>query len=581
MFKIFSKQKIGSLIQLGIVLVIIILINLIGSYVYTRSDLTSENRYSLSDATKTMLKDVDDIIFFKVYLEGEFPAGFKKLRRETREMLNEFRAYNKNIQYEFINPSAGLTEEEKNNMYRELIQKGLKATSLYVDESEGSSQKIIFPGAVVTYMDRETPCHLLVTQKGQAPEQALNESVQNLEYNIANAIQKLISGKKKRIGFITSNGELDEMRTMDISQALAEYYTLERVRIDGNINALTKRDEINDNMVILPKYDVAVIAKPDSMINDRDKFILDQYLMYGGKIVWFVDMVSTSMDSLQSKARSIGLAKDLDMQDLFFNYGFRINTDLVMDLNCSAIPIATGNIDGEPQFDYLPWLYFPILLPQSEHPIVADLNSIKTEFVSSIDTIKTPSIKKSILLTTSPYSRTLNAPAVVSLETTKEKPDPTKFTTPPQTVALLLEGTFDSFYRNRIPPEIHDNKLIGFKKKSNPTKMVVFSDGDLIKNQLHYSRGYPLPLGYDQFTGQTFGNKDLVLNTINYLTNDEGILSARAKDFKIRLMDNTKIEENRVLIQIINTLLPVLLIFLFGIIRHQFRKRKYARKITS
>lgn len=576
MWNRFSKQKKSSIIQLVAGIIIIIAVNTISSFLFTRLDLTSENRYSLSGATKEMLNKVDDIVFFKVYLDGDFPAGFKKLKRETREMLDEFRAYNKNIQYEFINPADVGSQEERNKLYRELMRKGLNPTELRVSEKQGASQKIIFPGTIVTYLDREVPAHLLVSQKGQPPEQALNKSVQNLEYNIGNAIQKLISGEKKSVAFVTSNGELPQKRTLDIETALKEYYNVDRVRIDGKLHSLTERKEIDSlDFVVAPKYDVLIFAKPDSAINDKDKFIIDQYLMHGGKIVWLVDPVHASMDSLRNKARTIGLARDLGLRNMFFNYGFRVNTNLVMDLNSGAIPIVTGNVGGEPQYEFLPWLYFPILIPESDHPIVATLNNVRTEFVSSIDTIKTPRIKKTTLLTTSPYSRTINAPAPISLETARDKPNPENYREPPQTVGLLLEGRFRSFYDNRMPPSIIDSRMIDFKKRSKETQMVIFSDGDIIKNQLHYSRGYPLPLGYDQFTGQTFGNKDLILNTVNYLTNDQGILSARAKDFKVRLMDQTKIEDHRIIIQIITTLVPVLLVIIAGLVQAYIRKRKY------
>ncbi|MGM0566430.1 MAG: gliding motility-associated ABC transporter substrate-binding protein GldG [Bacteroidota bacterium] len=578
MWKNISKQKKNSLIQLTAMLVIIILINIAGTFVKGRVDLTSENRYSLSEATKQMLTEVDDIIFFRVYLEGEFPAGFKKLQKETREMLDEFRSYNKKIQYEFINPADVGDEEQRNDFYNELSRKGLKPTELRVSEKQGDSRKVIFPGALVTYREKETTANLLVSQKGQNPEQALNESVQNLEYNIANAIQKLTSGKKKKVAFITSNGELKEQYTVDIEEALQEYYTVERVRIDGNINALTERNSIDTGKyTVQNKYDVILFAKPDSAINDKDKFIVDQYLMHGGKIVWFVDPVHASMDSLQSQARTMALAKDLELQDMFFNYGFRVNTDIVMDINNTPIPINTGTVGGEPQFEFLPWPYFPVLTPQSNHPIVADLNNVRTEFVSSIDTIGTPKLKKTPLLATSQYSRTVNAPAVISLQTTQESPDRSKYNKPPQTAGLLVEGTFRSFYDNRLTPEIVDSEMIGFKSESEKTKIAVFSDGDIIKNQLHYSRGYPLPLGFDQFTGQTFGNKDLVLNTVNYLTNDEGILSARAKDFKIRLLDKTEVEEHRFLIQVVNTAGPALIMLIMGLFIIRIRKLKYTK----
>jgi ABC-2 type transport system permease protein len=571
-----NKKKQNSLTELGIAVLILVLLNVLSGFVFLRVDLTAENRYSLSGATKDLLKEVDDIIFFKIYLDGEFPAGFKKLKRETREMLDEFRAYNKNIEYEFIDPTEVGDQEEQRRFFNQLVQKGLTPTDLHFSGKQGASQKIVFPGALVTYRDRELPVHFLVRQRGQSAEQALNQSVQNLEYNIANVIQKLLMGKKKSVAFVEGHGELAPNRTVDIEQALGEYYQVERVRIDGRINALTERKTSNEGKVLIAnKYDVAIVAKPDSVFSDKDKFILDQYVMYGGNVLWLVDPIQADMDSLENKARTLGMARDLSLQDLFFNYGFRINTQLLLDLNCASLPIVTGNVGGQPRQQYLPWVYFPVLIPRSHHPIVANLNNVRTEFPSTIDTINTPGISKTILLQSSKYSKTINAPALISLEKMKEKPSPDEYNQPPQTVGLLLEGTFTSFYQYRLPPELTDNELIGFKETSEPTRMVVFSDGDIIKNQLHYSRGYPLPLGYDQFTGQTFGNKDLILNAVNYLTYETGILAARSKDFKIRLLDNAKVSRYRVLAQVVNTAGTVVLVLVVVLILMYLRRKKY------
>ena len=573
-----SNQKKNSILQLTLALVIIILVNVIGTYVFARYDLTEENRYSLSDATKEMLKDVDDIVFFKVYLEGEFPAGFKKLKRETREMLNEFRAYNKNIEFEFINPAEVGDKEQRQNFYQQLSRKGLTPTTLHMSDKEGASQKVIFPGAIASYRNKELPVQFLVSQRGENPEKALNKSIQNLEYQIANVIQKLITGEKQKVGFITGHGELSENKTVDITQALQEYYSVERVKLDGKVNALTERKAMDSaRPVIENKYEVVIIAKPDSAFSEKDKFILDQYIMHGGKVMWFVDKVSASMDSLQRSARTMGLSRDLNLQDMFFNYGFRVNTNLVMDLNCASLPVMSESIGGQANQNYFPWYYFPIIVPQGDHPIVANLNNVRTEFVSTLDTVNSEGIEKTPLLKTSNYTRLVNTPAMISLEIMRKEPDKSQFNMPPQPVGMILEGQFPSLYENRVPQQIMDSEIIDFRKKSKPTTMIVFSDGDIIENQLHYSRGYPLPLGYDQFTGKTFGNKDLVLNTVNYLTRQRGILSARAKDFKIRLMDKTRVEKLRVELQVLNTLLPVLIVLIFGLIRIQLRKRKYTR----
>lgn len=573
-----SNQKKNNIIQLLLAVGIIILVNVAGTYLFGRIDLTEENRYSLSDATKEMLEEVDDIIYFKVYLEGDFPAGFKKLKRETREMLNEFRAYNKNIEYEFINPAEVGDEEQRKNLYQQLNRKGLDPTTLRISEKEGSSEKVIFPGAIVSYRDRELPAEFLVSQRGEKPEKALNKSIQNLEYKIANVIQKLISGKKQRVGFITGHGELNQKKTIDITRALKEYYQVDRVQLKGSPDALMKQgaSESSKNQKA-KKYDVAIVAKPDSAFSEQDKFILDQYIMNGGKVMWFVDKVAASMDSLKRTSRTMGLAKDLNLQDMFFNYGFRINNNLVLDLNCASLPVMSQSFGGQAQQQYFPWYYFPVVIPKDIHPIVTSLNNIRTEFVSTIDAVESGAIKKTPLLKTSEYTRLVNAPAMISFELMRKQLSKEEFKDPPQTIGLILEGEFDSFFANRVPQEMVENKINDFREKSDSTSMIVFSDGDIIKNQLHYSRGHPLPLGYDQFTGKTYGNKDLVLNAVNYLAGQKGILAARTKDFKIRLMDETKIEELRVELQLLNTLVPVLLVIIFGLIRQQLRKRKYTR----
>ncbi len=570
------NHKKSTLIQLILIVVAIILLNIVGGIYFKRIDLTAENRYSLSSSTKEMLSQINDIVFFKVYLDGDFPAGFKKLKKEVKEMLDEFRAYNKNIQYQFVNPSEIATKDQLNNLYRQLAEKGLNPTELHVNENSGASTKIIFPGALLSYHDKEMAVNFLASQRGQSPEAALNESVQNLEYNIADGIQKVLTQQKKSIGFVMENSILSNNRLKDIKDALSAHYLVKDIRIDEQINALVKRTDIDSiGVVVNPLYDLIVFPKPDSVFSDKDKFIIDQYLMYGGKILWMIDGVRTSMDSLQNEPTTIALTKDMGLQDLFFNYGFRINTNLIMDINCASIPIVAGSVGGQPQYKYFPWYYFPVVSPISNHPIVANINNVRTEFVSSIDTISSTDVKKTPLLYSSEYTRLVNSPAVVSLKVLKDKPNPKDYIERPKITALLLEGSFKSFYKNRITTEIRDNKLIAYKSESKPTKMVVVSDGDVIANQLHYSKKYPLPLGFDQYTGQTFGNKEFILNAVNYLLNDDGIILTQKKDFKIRLLDETLVHKHRGLIQIVNVVIPVVILLLFALIYMTLRKRKY------
>jgi len=570
--------KRSNIIQLVFGLLIIMLINVIGYYVFTRFDLTSEKRYTLSEQTKGMLQDLDDIVYFQVYLDGEFPAGFKRLKRETKEMLDQFRAYSDYIQYEFINPSSSSDEKERNDVYQRLMERGLSPTDLQVKTNEGASQQIIFPGAIVSFKNKEIPMELLLSQMGIPPEEVLNNSIQNLEFNIANTIRKLSSASRAKVAFIDGHGELSVLETTDIAYALSEYYSLERVTINGQLNSLTERVKVDSVQTeVQNKYDAIVIAKPDTVFDEKDKFIIDQFIMRGGKVLWLIDPVFASMDSIQFSDATVGIINELNLEDQFFNYGVRLNTNLVMDINALPIPLKTGDVGGQPQIEFFPWYYFPIINPLVDHPVVKNLNAIKTEFISSIDTLSTKRIRKTILLTSSKYSRAINTPALISLDILQKDPDTRQYNQKHIPVAVLLEGKFESLYWNRIPPEIRDNKDIGFISSSVPGKMIIVADGDVIRNQIHTSgeRPTPYPLGYDRYTGQTFGNKEFILNAMNYLIDESGLISIRSRELKLRLLDRTKITDNKLFWQLLNTVLPVVLLILLGIFMFIFRKRKY------
>ena len=556
------------------------MINIIGLRFFTRFDLTSEKRYSLSNETKNLLKNIDDIVYFKVYLEGEFPAGFKRLRRETKELLDEFRAYNKNIHYEFIDPSESEDVDERNATYQLLMQQGLKPTNLQVKTKTGMDQQVIFPGAIVSYRNKELPVELLDAQINVPPEAVLNNSIQNLEFKFANVISKLTRKVKPNVAFIEGHGELSHNETYDITLALKEDYIVERLEIDGQINALVNRmliDSTSMEFKIQPKYAAILIAKPDSVFSSKDKFIIDQYIMYGGKVMWLIDPVLTSMDSIQNAESTVAVENIIELQDQLFTYGVKLNVDLIMDLNALPIPIRTGQMGNQPQIDFFPWYYFPVITPTSEHPIVRNLNTIKTQFVSSLDTLRTGNVSKTILLESSPYTRTMGIPAMISLGITRQPPDERLYQGPPQPLAVLLEGVFESHFKNRIPPSLAGAKEIGFKEKSEKTSMIIVSDGDIIKNQFHIPDAYPLPLGYDQFTRETFGNKEFILNALNYLTDGPGLISIRSRELKLRLLDKTKINKGLIKWQLINLLIPIFIVVLVGILLIWLRKRKYTR----
>jgi ABC-2 type transport system permease protein len=576
-----QKLRRSNLTALALGLVIIILVNIISGRVFTRFDLTSEKRFTLSEATKDMLAQIDDLVYFRVYLEGEFPAGFKKLQRETIDMLNEFRAYNSNIEYEFINPTASSDATERQHVFDMLVEKGLEPTDLQVKTKEGVSKSIIFPGAIATFQSREVAVSLLASRRGVAPEEILNSSIQNLEFALADAIRKLISNKRPAIAFLEGHGELTAEETADAYHALSEYYSVQRVRLDGKLNNLSERESVDSvNTRIRNKYQAIIIAQPDSAFSDKDKFIIDQHIMRGGRVLWLIDPVAASLDSLQANTQFIAMARDLNLTDLFFNYGFRINSNLVMDLSALPIPVKVGETAGQPKYDFFPWFYFPILTPDIDDPIVKNLNAIKTEFISSIDFVETSaSLQKEVLLTSSRYSRTVNTPALITLEMLGKPVDERLYSKEHIPVAVRIEGQFKSMYHQRVPPEILQSKEIDFKSESPDNKMIVVGDGDVIRNQMQHTTGkyLPLPLGYDKYTGQQFGNKDLLLNMMNYLTDDSGLISIRSRELKIRLLDQAKIENERFYWQALNIGLPIILVLIFGLVQAWLRRRRYTR----
>ncbi len=571
--------KKANITEFLLILVAIIIINIISSFVFTRFDLTSEKRYTLSEATKQLLSNLDDYVHFRVYLEGDFPAGFKRLQRETKEMLDEFRAYNRFITYEFINPSLSNDRQEREETYQLLTERGLEPTDLQVRAKDGMQQLIIFPGAMVFYRDRELAVDFLEAQLNMPPESVLNISIQNLEFKMADVIHKLSQLQKPSIAFIEGHGELNASNVFDITQSLNQNYQVERITLNGQISALTRRSEPDSqgNVQILRNFEAIIIASPIQAFTEEDKFIIDQYIMRGGKVIWLIDPVLTSMDSIASGESTVGIENKLNLDDQLFKYGVRLNKNLILDLNSAAIALSTGQVGNQPQIDFFRWHYFPLLNPASSHPVVRNLNSIKGQFVSSIDTVMVEGVRKTPLLRTSDYSRISNVPVLVTLAMLNEKPDERLYNKRGQNVAYLLEGTFSSLYAQRMPPEIEESKEIGFLNSSQPTAMIVVADGDIIRNQFHVPQGYPLPLGYDQYTRQTFGNKDFLLNAISYLVDDVGLVAIRSRELKIRLLDTTKVNASKLKWQLVNTVLPVMVVLLFGLLFSYLRKRKYAR----
>ena len=574
-----KSQRRYQLLQLGAAVLIVVFVNIISSLLFARLDLTAERRYTLSKSTKEMLRRIDEPVLFRVYLEGEFPSDFKRLQNETREMLNQFRAYSRYVDYEFVNPNEFGTREERQVFYEKLARKGIQPTQIQVNTQGGVTQQVLVPAADVSYRGRETSVQLLQNQKYVSEEQLLNNSIQDLEYVLSNAIRTLARGVQPKVGFLLGHGELERGALYDIQMSLLEYYRLENVVLDNNINALTGRLRAGGDTAgyhFANKFDVLVVPKPTRAFSDRDLYLIDQYVMYGGKVLWLVDALDADMDSLTDRPQMLAVRNAVNLDQMFFTYGVRVNADMVMDIRCRPIPMAVGMVGDKPQIRFCPWYYFPELMPASEHPVVRNLDLVKTDFASSIDLIDND-IKKTVLLATSDYTRVKNAPVLIDLNDGKVEPDRRLFDRQRLPVAVLLEGSFHSMWRNRLAPSFTELPEMGYREQSDTTKMIVIADGDIIKNRYNYDENSGYPLGYDYYTNTMYANKELVLNAINYLAGDEDFMSSRSRTLKMRKLSTVRLREHRTVYQVVNVALPALLVLLASAVVLPLRKRKNRR----
>ena len=562
-------------------IILLIAINIIASNIYFRLDLTEEKKYSLNDATKEILNSIDDIIYVKVYLNGDLPAGFIRLKNSCQETLDEFRNHNTLLEYQFIDPNDGDNLENRKNIYKELSENGLDPTNLEIKTNNSNSEQIIFPGAIIYYKGRSQSLNLLQNQIGTNPEKVLNNSVESIEYELTNAINKLITNHKPKIAFLDGHNELDELETADITHSLglvkgslSEYFKIDRIDIKEYELDENNSPSLSNQIKRLLQYKALIIAKPTKAFTEVDKFLIDQYIMNGGKTMWFLDGVAMDMDSLKgNEPFSMAVPLDLNLTDLLFKYGVRVNYDLVMDFQADQIPVIVGYQGNVPQQQLLPWFYHPIIIPKNKQSIVKNLDGIKSAFVSTLDTVKATGIKKIPLLFSSPYSKIVRAPHRVSLSILEKEPNIEQFNAGEKPIAYLLEGEFQSAFQNRIAP---NNESLKPKLTSLSNKMIVFGDGDIIKNHVSSSRN-AFPLGYNKFSKSQFnGNKQLIVNALNYLiTENENLINIRAKEVNLRLLNKSEIKNNRLKWQLINTLLPLAIITLIIVIFGLVRKRQY------
>lgn len=573
--KTISNASIQKSNTLGFVVLVLILllVNFISTRYNKKIDVTEESRFTLTPNTKKLIKNINDIVVIKVFLKGNFPSGFKKLSESTRDVLESFQEVNHaNIKYEFVNPLEGIKEEDKNKTYEELAKKGIQGINLQVqlDENETKSESIVFPSALISYNGKEKGVNLLESHLGMSPIERLNLSESMIEYNLANGIKSLMKADKPYIAYITGQGEPLGMQTIDALSTLSTYYKLDTI-------------DITKDVQISASYNAIIICKPQIAFDEKDKFKIDQYIMKGGRVLWLIDQINCNLDTLRKIENYAAIDNNLNLDDMLFKYGVRINPTLVEDLRCNPIPVTVGQVSNSPDIRLLPWVYFPLLFAETKHPIAHNLDGVLSFFPSHVDTIENGTNKKTILLQSSGYSRFINTPATITLGNLRFKPKPEMFNKKALPISVLIEGNFNSLYTNRVDPSFmavyNDSLKLKFADKtSKPNKMIVVADGDIMLNDYSEKKG-PYELGYYKFTEQRHANKNFILNCMEYLTDDDGLLAARSKDIKLRLLDRKKIKNNRLKYQIINIALPIILLLIFASGYLFFRKKKFEGKV--
>jgi gliding-associated putative ABC transporter substrate-binding component GldG len=546
----------------------IIIVTSISFFLRIRYDLTEDKRFTLSEPTRQVLNHLENDIYIEVYLDGEIPIPLKRLKRSVREMLDEFRiASGRKIDYEFINPSGGKDAKQREILFQTLANKGLSPIKLQAGDAEGgSTQKIIFPGMILNYNGVEVPVNFLKNNPAFPYEQNILHSVEGLEYELIQTIATLCSDTINKIAFIEGHDEMPEIETADITMNLARFFTIDRGVIGGKPG-------------ILDKYAAVIIAGPEKVFSESDKLVLDQYIMNGGKVLWLIDEVAVNSDSLVY-GETVGLSRPLNIEDQLFRYGVRINPAIVQDIECVPIRLMVMSGGTRQQVVPAPWVYYPLLKPSGNHPITRNLNRVKGEFVNYIDTVGLDhAIRKTILLSTSDFSRIISPPVIIRLREAEQTPVEKEFNKPNLPVAVLLEGVFPSAFKNRIISNLTEEKNLRIRTESKETRMIVIADADIIRNEVKRDglNETPLTLGLDKYTGQVYGNRDFLLNCLNWLVDKNGLMELRSRELKLRLLNHSRIKAERVRWQLINTISPIILVIIAGLLYSYFRKRNYTR----
>ena len=558
-----ANKKYIYLASIALLLIIVV------SYFYHfRIDLTSEKRYTVSAQTKELMKKADGQLNVTVYLDGDLNPGFIRLKKSTGELLDELSVYAAgSLHVSFVNPSAASDNAEREKNQAALAAKGMVPTVVYERDKEGKSiQKTIFPWLEINYNNKTVRVLLLKNIPGNSGDENLNISVENLEFAVTDGIRRVTNTQVNRIAFVEGHDELNEAETYDISKALSQYFQIDRGAIQTDAS-------------ILDPYKCIIIARPLKPFTENEKFVIDQYIMNGGKVLWLLDGVRFSKENLSKSGVSPVIEEDVNLSDQLFRYGVRVNPVLLQDVQCASVPVNVAPAGAEPQFEASPWYFAPLLLTSPEHPVTRNVPAVKAEFASALDLVgDNKSVTSSLLLATSNNTHVVGVPSTIDLAQMPKPNDKAYFNTGYVPVAVALEGNFDSDFANRIlPKEVRLSKPAQFK--SNFTRQIIIACGDMIRNETNgvASDSTTLPLGFDRYTNQQYGNRDFIQNAVLYLTDKEGWMQLRNRTFQLRLLNKDIIQNDRLKWQLINTILPLVVLALFGLLYNLFRRRKYNR----
>ena len=578
-----SKQfKRRTLLGLLAVIAVVVLVNILSSFFFYRIDLTKDKRHSLSKSTIEMLKNLEDRVYFRVYLKGkDQPADYQLFAKQVEQMLQTFRSYSKNVYYEFIDPIEGKTNEEVNGILGEFVKKGLEPIPISREDAGGYSTHVVIPGAIVSYRNREYPAKVVVADPSGADW--LKYSNEELEYNLVAPVRRLLKTDKPKVAYLDGHGELDFWNTCWTAMQLQRFYNVTRITLDGKINALRNisiDDTVSGNLVLGDnKYDVLIVAQPTQPFKEYDKYVIDQFIMRGGKVLWLIDNTTASLDSLRAAPEFFATPRALYINDLFFTYGVRLNTDLIQDLSCLPVPQQVSIIGDQPQYKFMVFPYCLDIVNFGNHPIVRNLKDIKSDFAGSIDLVgNNADLTKTVLMTTSDRTKVVPTPSIVTLRVGMVKPNLQEYSYRNVPVAVLVEGNFQSAFKGILPVEFDTIKELDYRDHSEYTRQIFVSDGDIIRNPFDSKRNQPYPAGYDIYTRQTFDNTEFIVNCVNYLCADDDLLQLRAKNFKIGSLSNEKVRNRKGLLAALNIGIPLLLIALMGTLLIVMRKVRFSKK---